>query len=154
MNEQELLEEIEKLSKQIKTNELECRNLKESDWDTLVSWWKWWRWSPVPREFLPNNGTGGIMIQKNHTPIVAGFLYETNSSVLILEWIISNPKYKDKDRKEAIELLIKKAEDKSKELGYKWMFSVGRNKHLMETHEKLNWSVDKKSSHEITKKLK
>ena len=34
------------------------------------------------------------------------------------------------------------------------MFSIGRSKHLLETHEKLGWKIDKKPSHEITKKLK
>ena len=154
MNELELLKEIENLSKQIKTGELQCRNLKESDWDTLVSWWKWWRWTVMPKDFLPDNGKGGIIIEKDHVPIVAGFLYETNSSVMILEWIVSNPSYKEHDRKLAVELLIKEAENLAKANNYKYMFSIGRNKHLLETHEKLDWTIDKKSSHEITKKIK
>ena len=41
MNELDLLKEIEDLNKQIKTGELEARDLKDSDWDTLVSWWRW-----------------------------------------------------------------------------------------------------------------
>jgi len=94
------------------------------------------------------------MIEKNNIPIVAGFVYETNSEVVILEWVISNPKYKGKDRKKAIELLITEVEKRTKELGYKYMFSVGRNKHLINTHEKLGWDVDKRNSHEITKKIK
>ena len=154
MDELQLLKEIENLSKQIKTGELRCRNLKESDWDTLVSWWKWWRWAVMPKDFLPDNGTGGIIVEKDHTPIVAGFLYETNSNVLILEWIVSNPKYKEKDRKEAIELLIKETENIAKSRGFKYMFSIGRNKHLIEAHKKLNWSIDEKHSYEITKKIK
>ena len=52
-----------------------------------------------------------------------------------------------------IELLIKKAEEQSKELGYTCMFSVGRSKHLIETHKKLGWHVDKRPSHELVKIL-
>jgi hypothetical protein len=33
------------------------------------------------------------------------------------------------------------------------MFTIGRNKHLIETHKKLNWVVDKDPSYEITKKI-
>jgi len=154
MQEKELLKEINDLISLVHTNKLETRCLKESDWDTLVSWWEWWRWPVMPKEFLPENGTGGIMIEKNNIPIVAGFVYETNSEVVILEWVISNPKYKGKDRKKAIELLITEVEKRTKELGYKYMFSVGRNKHLINTHEKLGWDVDKRNSHEITKKIK
>lgn len=153
MTEQELLKEIKELTDLVNTNELEVRSLTKSDWNTLVSWWKWWRWPVLPKEFLPEDGTGGIMIEKNNIPIVAGFLYETNSKVIILEWIVSNPKYKEEDRKQAIELLVTEAEKITKELGYKYMFSVGRSKHLIETHKKLGWSVDVKPSYEITKKL-
>ena len=154
MNESDLLREIENLDKQIKTNKLFTRNLRDSDWDILVSWWKWWRWPIMPKDFLPENGTGGLVIEKNNIPIVAGFLYETNSEVLILEWIVSNPEYKQTDRQDAVELLIKESENRAKDLGYKYMFSVGKNKHLINTHEKLGWDVDKRSSHEITKKLR
>ena len=82
------------------------RPLNEGDYETICSWWKWWRWAVLPKDFLPNNGEGGFMIEKNNVPIVCGFLYLTNSKVAILEWIVSNPEYKDKDRKQAIEKLL------------------------------------------------
>ena len=132
--------------------ELNIRRLIDSDWDTLVSWWEAWPdWEVLHRDFLPDNGKGGFMVEKNNTPIVAGFLYTTNSKVVLLEWIISNPDYKEIDRQDAIELLINGAESVSKESGYKYMFSIVRNKHLIETHKKLNWKVDSKSSHELVK---
>jgi hypothetical protein len=134
--------------------ELNIRRLEESDWDTLVSWWdKWPEWTAPPKDFLPDNGKGGFMVENNDTPIVAGFLYKTNSKGVLLEWIISNPNYKEEDRQVAIELLINGAENVSKELGYKYMFSIGRNKHLIETHKKLMWRVDKKPSHELIKTI-
>ena len=33
------------------------------------------------------------------------------------------------------------------------MFSIGRSKPLIETHRKLDWTVDKSPSYEITKKI-
>jgi len=154
MSELELLKEIERLANKASEDILVCRYLKEEDWDLLSSWWKWWRWSSNnDKDFFPDNGTCGIMIEKNGTPIVAGFIYYTNSKVALLEWIISNPRYKQSDRKQAIELLITEAEQIVKEKGYKYMFSTVRNKHLINTHEKLGWTVDKNPSHEITKKL-
>ena len=154
MGELELLKEIEKLDKTIITNKLFTRNLRESDWDTLVEWWDWWPgWTAPARDFLPENGTGGIMVEKNGVCIVAGFLYTTNSSVTILDWIVSNPKYKKKDRKQAIEKLLIDAENKIKKMGYKYAFSIGRSEHLINTHKKLGWLVDDKPSHEIIKNL-
>ena len=68
--------------------ELNIRRLKESDWDLLVQWWKWWRWPLMPKEYFPDNGIGGLMVEKNNIPIVAGFIYFTNSKGALLEWII------------------------------------------------------------------
>lgn len=155
MDETELLKEIQNLTDEIKTGELVVRDLNINDYDTLSLWWDWWPgWTAPSRDFLPENGTGGLMIEKDNIPIVAGFLYLTNSKTAILEWIISNPKYKDKDRKEAIEMLIIEAENKVKKLGYKYVFTIGRSKSLINKHEKLGWFVDAKPSYEITKKLK
>ena len=33
------------------------------------------------------------------------------------------------------------------------MFSIGRNKHLIETHKELGWTVDTSSSYELTKNI-
>ena len=80
MDELELLKEIENLDKTINTKELFTRKLKASDWNTLVAWWDTWPdWVAPPKGFLPDNGTGGFMVEKNGIPIVAGFIYETNS---------------------------------------------------------------------------
>lgn len=134
--------------------ELNIRRLRESDWETLVQWWdEWPEWVNPPKDFLPDNGIGGLMVEKNDLPIVAGFIYFTNSKGALLEWVVSNPKYKEQDRKEAIELLIMGAEEVCKAQGFKYMFTIGRNKHLIETHKKLNWVVDKDPSYEITKKI-
>jgi hypothetical protein len=134
--------------------ELKTRQLKDSDWNTLVSWWNSWpEWVNPVKDFLPDNGTGGIMVEKNNKPIVAGFLYFTNSKSVLLEWIISDPNYKDNDRKKAIELLILTAEKVCKDANKKYMFSIGRNQSLINIHKKIDWKVDKKQSYELLKIL-
>jgi len=133
--------------------QLNIRKLKESDWETLCSWWDQWpEWQNPPRDFLPDNGKGGLMVEKD-VPIVAGFIYYTNSKGALLEWVVSNPDYKEDDRKQAIALLINAAEDVCKSNGVKYMFSIGRNKSLIKTHEELGWHVDNKSSKELVKKI-
>tara|TARA_Y100001938_G_scaffold80472_1_gene111058 strand:+ start:14389 stop:14802 length:414 start_codon:yes stop_codon:yes gene_type:complete len=136
------------------SNKLQVRNLKKDDYHYIAKWWKWWRWKVIPKEMLPENGLSGLMVEKNGIRIVSGFIYMTNSTGAMLEFIVSNPDYKEKDRKQAIELLISTAEEFCKGLGCDYMFSIGRNKHLIETHEKLGWNVDKNPSYEIMKKLK
>jgi len=134
-------------------DKLTFRTLKEEDYETICAWWKWWRWTVLPKSALPDNGKCGFMVEKNNKPIVSGFLYLTNSTGALLEWIVSNPDYREDDRKDAIELLINEAEKFCKGMGITYIFSIGRSKHLMETHKKLGWHVDKKSSHEIIKNI-
>ena len=130
------------------------RKLEASDWGTLVKWWDSWpEWVAPPKTFLPDNGTGGLIVEKGKQPIVAGFLYFTNSQAVLLEWIISNPEYRNKDRQEAIELLINTAEAICKKQDQLHMFSIGRNKHLIEIHKKLGWNIDSKPSYEIIKNI-
>ena len=80
-------------------------------------------------------------------------MFLTNSKGAKLEWVVSNPEYRESDRKEAIEMLINEAEKICKNMGYKYIFSIGRNEHLIETHKKLGWFVDPKQSHEIIKTI-
>lgn len=133
---------------------MNIRRLTDKDWDTLVSWWSNWpKWQAPIKDFLPENGKGGLIVEKNNKPIVAGFIYLTNSKTALLEWIVSNPKYREADRKQAIELLITGAENLVKSLEYKYLFAVMQHKGLIETHEKLGWNKDKKPSYELTKVL-
>jgi hypothetical protein len=134
--------------------ELQARSLEESDWDILQSWWKWWRWPEMSRDVLPLNGLGGLMIYKGTIPIVAGFLYLTNSNGAILDWIISNPEYKENDRKTALMLLIDSCEEVAKINGYNIIFSFTKNKSLINIHKDLGYTVDERPSYEISKRIK
>ena len=133
--------------------ELNLRALKESDWETLSSWWKWWRWPEVNKSMLPLEGIGGLMVCKGDVPIAAGFLYLSNSKVAWLDWIVSNPEYKETDRKTALSLLIKGLENVAKNEGYDIIISITRSESLINIHESLGYTVDKKPSYEISKKI-
>ena len=134
--------------------ELKVRALQESDWDTLQEWWTKWNWPEMNKDLLPLNGTGGLIVCKGDIPIAAGFLYLTNSKVTILDWIISNPKYKELDRKEALVLLVDSFEEIAKVNGYNIIFSFTRNKNLIDIHKDLGYTVDQNPSYEIIKKIK
>ena len=133
---------------------MKLRTLTEQDWDTLCNWWEAWpKWVNPPKSFLPDNGKGGFMVEKDGKPICAGFIYLTNSDAVLLEWIVSDPEYRENDRKDALELLITGAEAACKEIGKKHMFTIGRNRHLIDMHKKLGWTVDSDPSREIVKKI-
>ena len=81
--------------------ELKILPLKPSDYDEiLVQWWKDWRWTPPTKDFLPEDGKGGYIVYDEDVPVCAGFMYVTNSKVVWCDWIISNIKYKDRDKRQ------------------------------------------------------
>jgi len=130
---------------------MNTRTLTESDYEILSDWWKAWNWPVMAKDMLPDDGTGGIMIENEGENIVAGFLYWSNSKLVWLDWIISNPNADKKIRKQAIELLILTAEQMVKEAGSKYMMSISRSNSLLKIHEKIGWSIDKTPSHEMIK---
>ncbi len=131
---------------------LKARKLTHEDYDILVEWWKSWpNWEPLSKDLLPENGTGGIMIEREGKPLIAGFLYATNSNICWMEWIVSDPKQKDKSK--AMSLLISSLEKWGKDAGFKVVFSIGRSKNLISEHKKLGYIVDDNPSYEIIKNI-
>ena len=131
------------------------RPLVESDYDDiLVGWWKQWDWDAPPRDFLPDDGKGGIMIMDGDTPVCAGFLYVTNSKASWVDWIISNKEYNRKPhRKEAITLLISKLTEISKNLGNKYAYALIKNKNLIKVYTDLGYANGDSYSEEMIKLL-
>ena len=120
---------------------LKLRRLEESDYDTLVTWWKDWKWEAPPRDFLPENGTGGFMVSNNDSDICAGFIYLTNSKIAWIEFIISDKQYKEEDRNEAIQFLINSLSGVAEETGAKYGYAILKNKSLMKYYEEANFTV-------------
>lgn len=120
---------------------LEVRLLAEDDYERyLVKWWKDWRWTAPSKDFLPGDGTGGIMISKEGLPIVAGFIYLTNSKVAWSEWIISNFEVKDKAlREEAILFCISELTRIAEECGAKYVYTVVKNQNLKKHYKKIGY---------------
>ena len=132
--------------------ELTYRSITPDDWNMLKSWWEGHKW-PVPaKDALPDNGTGGIIIKENNIPVIAGFIFQTNSKGCWLEFIISDPNYK-KDRSIIIEKLIKTAEETAILLGYKYVFFIGKSNGLRKAMKNLGWTEDPTPTFELMKKI-
>jgi hypothetical protein len=126
------------------------RHLTEEDYEVLVTWWQKWNWTAPPRDFLPENGRGGLMIEKNGIPIVAGFIYFTNSKVAWTEFVISNFDYKEKkDRKEAIMILISELIRIAREKGSKYIYTVVKNKSLVNHYLASGYTVGSRKVDEM-----
>lgn len=121
--------------------ELYIRELNHDDYDNiLVGWWKDWGWEPPQRDFLPNDGRGGIIVYDDETPVCAGFMYLTNSKVAWVDWIVSNKEYTKKpQRKDAIKLLVSALTDICKNTGSKYSYALIKNESLIETYKELGY---------------
>jgi hypothetical protein len=122
--------------------DLTIRTLNENDYDDiLVGWWKDWGWDAPTRDFLPDNGRGGILVLDGDTPVCAGFMYITNSSVSWVDWIISNRNYREKPkRKEAIQLLVASLTEISKNSGSKYAYALIKSPNLIETYQAFGYN--------------
>lgn len=133
---------------------MKVRLLNEGDYDVLSTWWKDWRWAPPARDFLPENGKGGVMVYKDEVEICAGFIYFTNSKTAIIEFIISNFQYKEKDRKEAIELVINALTELAMEVnGCKYIYTSLKNQNLINSFSACGYQVGSTGCIEMIKKL-
>lgn len=127
------------------------KQIEEDDYDTLCEFWKFWKFPIIPKEFLPENGTGGIKICNEHDDIIcAGFLYQTNSKIAWIEFIVSNPEIKDKKVRhdsqiELISLLVVEAEEK----GFKAVFSSVVNPSLINKFAEVGFTKNKSNSTEL-----
>lgn len=135
--------------------ELTIRRLNDTDYeDILLKWWNDWGWTAPERDFLPDNGRGGVIVFDGDIPVCAGFMYLTNSKVAWIDWIISNKEYRKKPlRKEAIELLVAALTNISTDSGSKYGYALIKSKSLIETYEKLGYIKGDSYTSEMIKVL-
>jgi hypothetical protein len=135
--------------------DLIIKELSETDYDDiLVEWWKQWGWEPPKRDFLPNDGKGGIIVYDGDTPICAGFMYLTNSKVAWVDWIISNKEYTNKlQRRDAIKLLVSALTEICKKSGSKYSYALIKNESLIGMYEELGYIKGDSYTNEMIKIL-
>lgn len=129
--------------------------LDESHYDeVLVGWWKDWEWVPPLKDFLPDNGKGGLIIYDDKTPVCAGFIYMTNSKVAWIDWIISNKDYKKKpNRQQAISLLIHTLTQIAKNAGNVFAYALIKHKGLIGVYEQEGYVAGDQYTKEMIKAL-
>ena len=131
---------------------LKIKPLSDNDYDNILcAWWKDWKWTAPKKDFLPDMG---YMVYYNDEPICAGYMYVTNSNVVLLEWIISNFKFKDrKIRKEALLMLVQTITSLAGSLGKKYVYSLLKSKSLIELYEDLGYMRGGTNGTEMIKKI-
>lgn len=120
---------------------MNVRKLNSEDYtNILVGWWSDWGWPSPDRDFLPENGVGGLIVFDGDVPICAGFFYTTNSKAAWVDWIVSSKTYNVKPtRKEAIKLLIESLTQECKNKGSKYTYALIKHPSLIDVYKELGY---------------
>jgi hypothetical protein len=92
------------------------------------------------------------MVYDGDTPVCAGFLYNTNSKVAWVDWIISSKEYRG-FRKEALSLLIETLTSVAKNLDNKFAYALIKHKGLIDVYEKTGYLKGDNYNTEMIKAL-
>ncbi len=131
------------------------RMLEESDYPTLLKWWKKYDFAAPAKEFLPDNGTCGIMLEDQWgKQLCAGFIYFTNSKVCWMEFIVANPEFRGREkRNDALNQLIEYLSQFAEEEGARWIFTSVRHEGLAERYAECGFTVGSENTKEMIKQL-
>ena len=125
------------------------RFLENSDYPTLVGWWKANRFPPPGMNDLPlfQGVLHGVMVFQGDVGICAGFLINTSiPNAALIEYIVANFDVKDRDlRKAALISLINSLKGLAKSMAKKYVFTSVKNKNLIDKLEAAGFVVS--SSH-------
>jgi hypothetical protein len=129
---------------------MNMRWLNDDDYTTLKKWWEDNRFTPPPKDCLPENGSGGIMVSnQDGIDVCAGFLYFTNSKIAWLEFVVADFNYREDDRNSLIIYLIECLKETAKSSGFNHIFTSVKSKSLMEKYESCGFTKGDKNTHEM-----
>ena len=81
-----------------------------------------------------------FILEKNNVPIACYFLFLMEPyTVGWMTYLVSNPEYKEKDRRDLIKLLIQNVEKEAEKYGILQLFTVCGDRHMSDIHNSLDW---------------
>ena len=88
------------------------------------------------------------MVYKEN-PIAAMWLWKTNSKTAIPAVVISDRNYKEKDRSDALQLLVNHTTDIAERMGFKYSFAWAKPGLLLDKYKNADYYVDESPSYEL-----
>lgn len=129
------------------------RLMQEGDYELMSPWFVFWKFAQPPKDCLPENGLGGLMVCKCEIPVVGGYIYFTNSKICWVEWICRNNEYREKDAKEAILILLDELANIAKSKGFKVIFTSVKHPSLINHYKEAGWVIGSEGTKEMIIKL-
>lgn len=108
---------------------LTIREYTHEFYPIAARWWKAHGWTPIPQDVLPPIG---LIVYSDTAPVAVVWMYQTDRAFVWMEWLVSNPDFKDKQlRGDALNMLIDEFKKRAKAIGYSRIITSVKNKHLM-----------------------
>jgi hypothetical protein len=107
---------------------------RDTDYVTLVEWWKQWEFGVVPKECLPPDG---IVVEDNGTPICAGGLYiGEGTQFAFMEWIVTDKNADARRTHTALKMCIDSIINLAKSKGIKLVYTATKEQALHKRYTK------------------
>jgi hypothetical protein len=107
---------------------------RDTDYVTLVEWWKQWEFGVVPKECLPPDG---IVVEDNGTPICAGGLYiGEGTQFAFMEWIVTDKNVDARRTHTALKMCIDSIINLAKSKGIKLVYTATKEQALHKRYTK------------------
>ena len=124
------------------SNKINIRKIELKDYEFINKWWVKQGFKIPNKDILPNEGFGGIIIEKEK-PIAAAYVYLTNSRMGYIDNLISDPKYVSKDRFDVIANLMAACKKMAEDVGCLDIWAITNNKGILKRCKKLGYNVTK-----------
>ena len=116
---------------------------RDSDYPTLVKWWKQWEFGVVPKEMLPVDGI--IVLEKNVAVCFAGIYLYPKTALSLMEWVVTDKNSDLKTRHKALKLCIDSVMDLARERGAKLVYTMTKENALQKRYVKYHNMVQTES---------
>ena len=135
---------------------MDIRVAKHTDYEMLREWWGFWRFPAPSIQSLPHYEEelfNGLIAYKDGKDLACGFMYTTNSNMVWIEFIVTNPKTTSEERNKAILSVLNELSFSAKELGYSIAFSSIKNENLINKYIENGFSIGTRGTTELIKIL-
>ena len=110
----------------------------ETHYEIISKWWKDQRWPIIPLSHLPKVG---FVIYFDQIPVIAGWLYKSDSAFAHLEWIVANPEVRGFRRSECFKALVDRVKRAANEMGFKSIITSVQNRSLIKRLKSSDFTV-------------
>ena len=119
---------------------MNIRKITKEDYKIIDSWYLGHNLPQPDSKFLPDNGLGGLILEKDK-PIAVAYIYTTNSLTGYIDFLISDPNYKARDRYDVIIELFKACTQEAFNMGCEIVWAQSSIKGVTERAKEIGWTA-------------